>query len=213
MRLTLRELIGLTMIVALMLAVGIQSRRVARMQTELRGYRAEVGYLEPTDDQTIAASRAPLDGPLVWKFRVRVPPGKPRYRFAYSSIWPEGKASPQWFGAIPVQAGESRVTVRVLEDPRDKRWKISSIVADESGTRRMGTTLPPDQVAVFRGSHQRLRSGIDRSTVTAPVGNSIRMLDERWLVGEGALMLFGDSAPREDQTGVWGELQPDAGTL
>lgn len=213
MRLSLRESIGLVTIAALSVALANAVWRARSMRDELTAYRAEVGYLQPSGDDQVAASRAPLDGPLIWKFRVRVPEGKPRYRFAYSTRWPAGQAGPQWYGAIPVAAGESRVTVRILEDPRDNRWKVSAIVASAGGTQRMGTTLPPDQIEIFRGSHERLRGGIDRSTATADVGRSLRMLDERWLVGEGALLLFGDTAPKSDQIGVFGELQPDTGTL
>lgn len=213
MRLSLREFIGLVTIAALAIALVTMIARTRSLQIELISYRSEVGYLEPTTGGEIAAARSPWDGPLTWKFRIRVPDEKPRYRFSYGTKWPRGKSLPQWYGAIPIEPGESRVTVRILEDPRDNLWKVSAIVASPSGTRRMGTVLPPEQVEIFRGSHQQLRRGIDRVTVTAKLGETIRMLDQCWLVGEGALMLSGDSPSRSDQIGVYGELQPDLGTL
>ncbi len=101
-----------------------------------------------------------------------------------------------------------------MEDPRDKRWKISTIVNNEHGTRRIGTALLPEHVNVFRGSHEVLSTGIPKGqTVSVEMTQSIRVLDERWLVGEGGLLLYGDSPPHEDQIGVFAELQPDTGPL
>ena len=201
--------------VAFLAMVGVTGTMAVRQRSlrmELERYRREVGYLQPSGPGSVAAARVPIEDPLWWRMRVRVPDGA-KYRLTYGTLWERNQTDPKWYGAVPIRGGESRITVRLLVDPRDGRWKISAIVADDSGTRRMGTTLPPDQVQIFRGSHQRLRTGITTETVTAAVGQSIRLLDERWLVGEGALMLFGDSAPRSDQIGVFAELQPDRGVL
>jgi len=68
-------------------------------------------------------------------------------------------------------------------------------------------------VEVFRGSHDWLRSGVSNETSTKPVGESLRLLDERVLVGEGAMMLYGDGPPADDMIGVFAELQPDIGAI
>lgn len=213
MRISLRELIGLVTIAALAVAVGSLIVQTRAMRNELSRYRVEVGYLQPTGDDEIAASRAPFDEPLAWKFRVRVPDGQPRYRLTYATTWPRGERSPKWYGAVPIEPGESRVTVRIMRDQRDQRWKASVVVSSKNQTRRMASVLPPEQVEIFRGSHQQLARGIDRGTVSVSAGESIRVLDQRYLVGEGSLMLFGDSPPKSDQIGVYAELQPDAGPL
>lgn len=77
----------------------------------------------------------------------------------------------------------------------------------------MATVLPPEHVDVFRGSHDVLSTGVGRETQSAERKQSIRLLDERWLVGEGGLLLYGDRAPENDQIGVYAELQPDLGPL
>jgi hypothetical protein len=77
----------------------------------------------------------------------------------------------------------------------------------------MATVLPPDHVGVFRGSHEVISQGITRETRVVPSNETIRLLEERWLVGETALLLYGDRAPDEDQIGIYAELQPDVGPL
>ena len=49
--------------------------------------------------------------------------------------------------------------------------------------------------------------------VTTDKSAALRLLDERWLVGEGGLLLYGDRPPERDQIGVYAELQPDTGPL
>jgi hypothetical protein len=73
--------------------------------------------------------------------------------------------------------------------------------------------LPAEHVDIFRGSHDVISTGIGRETLAADANQSIRLLDERWLVGEKALLLYGDRAPEEDQVGIYAELQPDVGPL
>ncbi|TWU54635.1 hypothetical protein Poly51_33540 [Rubripirellula tenax] len=211
---SLRETLGLVTIAVLVAGLITATKRLRSAERERDLLRNEVGYLTPTDADQIAASRAPSDQPLTYRVRVRVPEAKTKFRLAYSSIWPAGESSPMWFSAVPIVAGESLVTVRIMEDPRDGRWKISTIVGTSSGTRRMATTLPPDQVPVFRGSHEVLSTGIPRGeTFAAAISESIRVLDERWLVGEGSLLLYGDRPPDADQLGIFAELQPDTGPL
>ena len=77
----------------------------------------------------------------------------------------------------------------------------------------MSTVLPPEQVQIFRGSHDVLSTGVGRETQSAVATEAIRLLDERWLVGEGGLLLYGDRAPENDQIGIYAELQPDVGPL
>lgn len=184
--------------------------------------RSEHGYLGETGGDQIAATRMPSDQPLTYRLRVRVPesadtsPGSrpARFRVVYSSIWPADESNPRWYGAVPILAGESTVTLRIMRDPRDDRWKIAVIAQSEKQTKRMATTLSPKQIEVFRGSHDVISTGIPRrKTSTAICDQPMRVLDERWLVGEGSLMLYGDTGPREDQIGVYAELQPDRGPL
>jgi len=219
-RLSLREYLGLVTIA--MLVVGLVTTtirlrkseiRLQKSETDVSRLRSETGHLTETEPGQIAAARAPSDQPLTYRVRVRVPSASPRFRVAYSSLWPKQSASPQWYGAVPVPPGESLITVRIHEDPRDQRWKISTLVGTPQGTKRMATTLPPDQVGIFRGSHEVISTGIGRQTYAASSSDSIRLLDERWLVGEGSLLLYGDRAPERDQVGIYVELQPDIGPL
>jgi hypothetical protein len=100
-----------------------------------------------------------------------------------------------------------------MKDLRDERWKIAVTRRSEDSTRRIATVLPPDQVEVFVGSHDWLRTGVTRETTSLPVGEPLRLLDERILVGEGAMMLYGDRPPPDDMIGVFAELQPDIGPI
>ena len=212
-RISLRGYLGLMTL--LMLAIGIVFlvHRLRVLEAEVTKLRAETGYLQQTAPGQIAAARAPSDQPLTYRVRVRVPGGQDKFRVAYSSIWPSQSAGPQWFGAVPLPAGESVVTIRILEDPRDKKWKIASLVSSTTGNQRMATVLPPDHVEVFRGSHDVWSTGVGRETQSVDPPASIRLLDERWLVGEGALLLYGDRPTEIDQVGIYAELQPDVGPL
>lgn len=212
-RLSLREYLGLVTIGMLAVGLAMTTMRLRKSEALLAAMRAENGYLTDTQPGQIAAARAPSDQPLTYRVRVRVPASPTEYRVAYSSIWPSQSLAPQWYGAVPVRPGESLVTVRILEDPRDHRWKMAAIVASPQSTKRMATVLPPEHVDVFRGSHDVVRTGVGRETQAVSNGDSIRLLDERWLVGEGALLLYGDRAPENDQIGVYVELQPDIGPL
>ena len=59
----------------------------------------------------------------------------------------------------------------------------------------MATVLPPEHVEIFRGSHEVVSTGVARETLAVSSTDSIRLLDERWLVGEGGLLLYGDRPP------------------
>lgn len=210
---SLREYLGLMTLLSLAMGLAFLVHRLRGLEAEVTKLRAETGYLQQTAPGQIAAARAPVDQPLTYRVRVRVPTGSDKFRVAYSSIWPKQAAGPQWFGAVPLPVGESVVTIRILEDPRDKKWKIASLVASTEGNQRMATVLPPAHVEVFRGSHDVLSTGVGRETQSVERTESIRLLDERWLVGEGGLLLYGDRPPESDQIGIYAELQPDVGPL
>ena len=212
-RISLREYMGLVTIVILSIGLAFSIQRLRYLEIEVTKLREETGYLQKTEPGQLAAARAPSDQPLTYRVRVRVPAGPTKFRVAYSSVWPRDAATPRWYGAVPLPAGESVVTIRILEDPRDKRWKIASLVSSIEGNQRMATVLPPPHVTIFRGSHDVLSTGVGRETLAVQQTDSIRILDERWLVGEGGLLLYGDRAPRTDQVGIYAELQPDVGPL
>lgn len=207
-RFSIIRLLVITGVVALLLAHASAVRRLGRAEAELRQLRMETGYLAESGDDQIAAVRVKSDHPLTYRARVRVP-ATPRFRVAYSSLWPQDAAAPAWFAAVDLPPGESVVTVRVLEDPRDERWKITTIVQSPWGSKRVATVLPPQHVEIFRGTHDAVSAGIGRQTHLATIGESIRLCDERWLVGEGSLLLYGNRAPESDLVGIFAELQPD----
>ncbi len=209
---SLREFLGLATILALAVGLAVTTRRLARVEDELIRLRLEVGHLMPSLPGQIAAARVPSDQPLTYRLRIRVPES-PAYRIAYSSLLPRDSRTPDWYGAIKVPPGESLVTVRVAEDPRDGRWKITTLVGSQEGNRRMATVLPTEHTRAFRGTHDVVSTGVGRETQAADAESSIRLLDERWLVGEGSLLLYGDRPTPRDQVGIYAELQPDHGTL
>jgi hypothetical protein len=211
-RFSLGNLLLWTGIVALGVAYAVTLSRLQTAQSELQRLRQLTGHLEPTGKDQLAAVRVPSDQPMTYRIRVRVPESPP-YRVAYSSVWPVDTTGPEWFSAVSVPPGESMLIVRILKDPRDEKWKITTLRQTESGTRRSATVLPADHVKLFRGSHDWLRSGITGRTTTVAKGESLRLLDERILYGPGATMLYGDRPQEQDMIGVFAELQPDTGPL
>lgn len=207
-RWSLARMLLVVTFIALSVAHGRALWRLNRAENELTLLRRETGFLEASTDEQIAAVRMTSDEILTYRLRVRVPQ-KPEFRVAYSTVWPQDSSHPLWFAAVDLPPGESIVTVRVHEDPRDDRWKITTIVRSEVGTKRIATTLPPDQIAVFRGSHDAISMGVGRDTFIDDLTHSIRLLDERWVVGEGGLLLYGDRPPARDQIGIYAELQVD----
>ena len=217
MRFSLRDLFFFITIAGLVVAFWSTYQQLSKSQSELALLRAESGYLSPTPKNQIAAVRVRNNQPLTYQMRIRVPEDK-RFRVAYSSVWKQAEAAPDWYSAIALPPGESTLIVRIMEDPRDGRWKIallvhSSMANSTLGTKRMATTLPDEHTRVFRGSHDVITSSIGRQTVSVPQTESIRLLEEKWQVGEGGLMLYGDRPPTRDQIGVFAELQPDSGPL
>lgn len=211
-QLSLREMLGLVALVTLGFAHGFLHVRFRAAQRELGQLRAQFGYLPETAPDQVAAVRLPFEQPLTYRIRVRVPDGEP-YRIAYSSVIPRGEAKPAWFAAVDVPPGESSVTVRIAKDPRDETWKIAAIVESDRGRKRFATTLPGDHSAIFRSNSEIFSGGVGRAPVVLPLPRSIRLLDERWLVGEGALLLYGDRPVERDQIGVFAELQSDRSPL
>jgi hypothetical protein len=205
---SLATLLAVTAFIGLGLAYSTTRARLQEATAELNRLRLETGYLAETESGQIAAVRVPSDEPLTYRLRVRVPESR-NFRVAYSSLWPVGASAPEWFAAVDVPPGESLVTVQILEDPRDQQWKITTIIRSERGTKRVATVLPPPHVVVFRQSHDAVSTGVGRQTIAALASESIRLLDERWVVGEGGLLLYGDRSPEQDQIGVYAELQPD----
>jgi hypothetical protein len=186
--------------------------RLRETQRQRDQLRIEVGYLADGDPDQVAATRVPLDQPMAWKFRVRVPPGEP-IRLACGTLWPREQAVPVWNGAQAMPEGESTVLVRIMRDPRDDRWKLSLIVRNATTTLRLSVGLDDRQAAIFRSSFDTLGGGIGGETVFANPGDSLRLLDQRWLSGDGGLLLYGDRPPVSDVDGVFVELQPDVGPL
>ncbi|WDQ16046.1 hypothetical protein [Rhodopirellula sp. P2] len=210
-RFSLRQLLLAITMIALVLGNVVSILRLRKAESALSALRAESGYLSPSEDDLVAAIRAPSHQPLTTVFRVRVPESLGwEYRLAYSTWLPKGKTQPDWYSMIAVRPGESVITVRIAEDPRDERWKISTLVRDSGGVRRMGTTLPEAHTAIFRASHDVISTGVAGSMVTLPIGQSLRILDDRWLVGDESLLLSGDKPVDTDQIGVYAELQPVA---
>lgn len=200
------------LIAALVAGYAAMWHRLRQAETELTRLRAETGYLPPSEPGQIAAVRLFTDEVLTYRFRVRVP-AEPRHRVVYSTVRPKDAASPHWFAGVDLPPGESVVTVRLGEDPRDERWKITALVRSPQGTKRVTTALLPDHAAVFRRPNDAIRAGIGRDPQLAAATDTIRLLDERLQVGEGGLLLYGERASEEDQIGVYAELQPDTRPL
>jgi len=207
---TLREMIGLVTIIALVAALWNSSRRLRDQERELTVMRKEFGYLAPSEPYELAASRSPSDQPLSYRMRVRLPPQKGTdfpYQIVYSSLWEAGESEPTWFGGVRGPGGESLITVQILDDPRDGKWKLATVVSSSSGTSRMSTVLPPPHEGIFRGSYDVISAGIGRDTLISEFGSSVRLLDERWLIEDAGVVLDG-FAPKESQVGVYAELRP-----
>ncbi len=210
-RFSLRQSLVFAAVMGLVLSYALNFRRMRIAEYELRRLQNEVGYLEGWESDEIAAVRIAADQPLTWQARVHVP-SSARYRLAYSAVWRSESSKPDWFSAVRMPAGESIVTIRVLKDPRDDRWKISTAVRNPDATDRAGTVLPDEISEVLRGSHDVISAGIRQQTTTRSVGQSLRLFDERYFSGS-SLLLYGDRPPEEDLIGIFAELQPDVGTL
>ena len=207
---SLREMIGLVTIIALAVALWNAMSRMREQERELTVMRQEFGYLAPSEPNELAASRSPSEQPLSYRMRIRLPAQKGEdfpYQVVYSSLWEAGNPDPTWFGGVRVPSGESLVTVQIIDDPRDGRWKLATVVSSQSGTSRMSTVLPAPHEEIFRGSHDVISAAIGRETLISEVGSSVRLLDERWLI-DGAGVVLDGSAPKESQVGVYAELQP-----
>jgi hypothetical protein len=211
-RFTLRSMLLAITLVASILGNFFTSVKLREAVSQRDALRREVGYLDSDNPSAIAAVRAPFDEPLAWKFRIRVPEGG-KYRLACSTLWPKGRPAPDWVVAQGLDVGESTVFVRILRDPRDDRWKLSTVVRNESATKRLSAGLSERQSSVFRASTDTITAGVGSATIDLDNGEKLRLLDQRWLSGEGGLLLYGDREPPSDVDGVFVELQPDEGPL
>lgn len=211
-QLSLRQTMVIVLVAALAAGYATTWYQLRQAQAELARLRAETGYLPPTGSGQIAAVRLFSDEPLTYRFRVRVPPSPP-HRVVYSTVQPKDSPTPHWFAGVDLPPGESIVTVRLGEDPRDERWKITTLVHSDRGTKRVATALLPSHVAIFRRCNDAVRAGLGRDPRRVAISEPIRLLEERLLVGEGGLLLYGDKPPEEDQIGVFAELQPDTKPL
>ena len=211
-RFSIRSMLLTITLVASILGNFLTSLRLREAVSQRDTLRREVGYLDNDNPDAIAAVRAPFDEPLAWKFRVRVPVGG-KYRLACSTFWPEGRPAPDWVVAQGLDVGESTVLVRILRDPRDDRWKLSAVVRSEFATKRLSSGLSERQSRVFRASTDTITSGVGSTTIDVENGERLRLIDQRWLSGEGGLLLYGDREPPSDVDGVFVELQPDEGPL
>ena len=106
-RLSLGRFLGAVTIVSLAVGLYLTSRELAQVSGELKRLRQEVGHLDATGPEQVAAARVPSDQPLTYRVRVRVPES-PGYRIAYSSLLPQNSRIPNWYGAVRVPPGESR---------------------------------------------------------------------------------------------------------
>ncbi|WP_153556400.1 hypothetical protein [Roseimaritima sediminicola] len=211
-RFTIRDGLLLILVVALACSNLLSWARLREANVELDRLRREVGDLGQHSDDRLVAVRLRSAEPLQWQLRVRVPE-QGRYRVAYSAWWPADTAAPQWFAAVALEPGESVITARIGPDPRDGRWKLSVVASHALGDRRMASTLAEPLADVFRGSHQVIRAGVDTQPIAVGPEESIRLLEDRYLVGDGAQRLYGAAPPEDDQPGVFLELQPDIAPL
>ncbi len=214
MRVTQVSIRGLLVLVASIGFVISYATNFSRMriaESELGKLRDEVGFLQPSEGDEVAAVRVLADEPLTWQSRVRIPAGY-AYRMAYSALWTASNQAPEWFAAQPMRPGESTIVVRVSKDSRDDRWKMSLIIRHADGVSRIATALPDEISSVFRGSHDVISAGVGRQTVTRPGGDPLRIIDERFFAGN-SMLLYGDRGPSEDMIGVFVELQVDKGPL
>lgn len=211
-RFSLKVLLLVVTLAASIFGNIVSTLRLRNVTAQRDQLRREVGFLEPSGPTEIAAVRVPFDQPLAWKFLARVP-GNTKYRLAYSTFWPAETAQPQWIGAQALPPGEYTVLARVLSDPRDDRWKMTVVVRNDSATLRGSFVLDERQTQLFRSSNDTLQLGIGRETQAVAQGQRLRILDQRWIGGEGGLLLYGSRPPEDPIDGVFLELQPDSGAL
>jgi hypothetical protein len=212
-RWTLRQMLGVLVVGTVAMSHLWTSRQLHRARAELESMRSEVGYLNIRDEAQLAVARVPDDEPLVWRFRIHNPQNN-RMRLAYSTRWLSGSVRPDWYSFAAIPAGESLITARVAADPRDSLWKISVIIRQGNSETRLATELPESQVPIFRGSHHAISTGeVETRTLQRPPQRPIKLLEDKWLVDESPMVLFGQRPPDTDVIGVFLEIQPDGKIL
>ncbi len=208
-RWSLRGLLVAMAIVSLVATNVWLNYRLRATRTELTKLRSEVGYLHIDDEQRFAAARIPDDDPLTWRFRVYVPE-QTRCRLAYTTRWLAGKATPDWYSYLAIPVGESQIIATIQTDPRDGLWKVSAMVRHDGTTVRSATFLPEEQIEVFRTPQQAISNAkVGTATVQTETTKPLRLLEDKLLVGEGGLVLYGARAPDSDTLGMFLEIQPD----
>ena len=115
---SLAQILFVLAFLALGAAYTVTVQRLRSAQEELFRLRSEVGYLDPTGDDQIAAVRLSSDEPLTYRLRIRVP-SKPRYRLVYSTLWPSGNSGPT-----------------VVRRPSDSSRRIARFGANYEGSTR-----------------------------------------------------------------------------
>ena len=211
-RFSLKWMLLVVTLCASLIGNAVSSIRLRQAINERDRLRREVGYLEMGAPDQVSAARVPTDEPLTWRYKVRIPEGE-TYRIVCSTIWPAEAGQPRWTGGQSLKAGEHALTLRILSDPRDDRWKLVSVVRSGDNILRFSVELDERQTKLFRTSNDTLNLGINSQTVHIGSDQRLRMLDQRWLSGEGGMLLYGDRPPRESVDGVFLELQPDNGPL
>ncbi len=206
---TLSKVLWAILVFGLVLSNYWTAIRLQKAEGELRKLYAEVGHLDIQDHTKVAASRIPDDTPLLWQFRVYVPQNE-KCRVAYSTRWFADASRPDWYSFIAVPAGESVVTTRIGSDERDGAWKISTSVRQNTNVSRSTTVLPDDQVTIFKQHRHAISSGqVGAETVQTNRQETLKLLEDKWILGESAIPLFGERPPVNDIVGVFLELQPD----
>jgi hypothetical protein len=131
-RFSLRTVVLLMGIAALLLVVWRQYVELGPLREENRRLRAELGALDVQDKSRLHAVQAPQPDEHTWKWRVWIPPGK-HYRVAIAGAEISEEGFPKNSGRIElVGEGEEFLTYRIVRDPRTNSWQGTLTFADAS---------------------------------------------------------------------------------
>lgn len=205
-RFSLRTGLLILAFAALLLSHLWTSFQLRKTRSQLLQLRSEAGYLNLENEGQTVAIRVPTDEVLTWRYRVHIPDAA-QGRLSYSTYWPANEADPEWYGAQALQPGESVVTIRVAEDPRDKKWKIGTTVRSGENTLRMETSLPEEHVELFRQSHTTFSCGVGYEQWSGPPTGSVMLVDDRLPDAAGGSLLYGGAAPESPLRGVFVKLE------
>lgn len=205
-RFSLRSGLLLMAFATLVLSHLWTSAQLRETRTQLLQLRSEAGYLNLEDDDDVIAVRVPTDQVLTWRYRVHIPDDA-QGRLSYSTYWPANEAEPAWYGVQTLESGESVVTVRIAEDPRDKTWKIGTIIRCGENTLRMASSLPEEHAQLFRQSHTTFSGGVGYEQWSGPPDQPVMLVDDRWPDAAGGSLLYGGTAPESALRGVFVKLE------